>query len=419
MRGANDGAMATSCSYHGAVTWQLGASLAPPPPHCPDAYVCGGTSHHHNHTRPPHEWALVDETGCRHHPMTRDELCAAVGGGSRLLLLGDSLLAQLARVWQARVGLLQERGGENADTNDAEVCERGAYVRCGAARGGGAVVWWAQAPHVADGHFGKWQTREPGRIYQPPYRGMENRLWVLTTQRDPRATEDFTASDPNASVCAREMRNDPNAFGTFARPPSAWLELVGNATDVVYNQGTHVHDFVSALRNCYAAWSVEDADVVARRDAMRFLARQAGRVARLFREHSESSHDVLQARGGTHRQHGGTRFFLLTGYMSAWYGWTGGTAGGATRPLPHAAVLPPKADSNYDHDLVPLISDELVSAFLAANHSVIDVEQVMGSRVDDHKSSLTGHGDNLHFCSDGTTVNYALDLVIRHVYPTA
>lgn len=70
---------------------------------------------------------------------------------------------------------------------------------------------WAAAPFIASGHVGRWQElpeseREAGKQpRKPPYRGMENRLWVLTTERHPITTSDFTTSDANGSTCESEV----------------------------------------------------------------------------------------------------------------------------------------------------------------------------------------------------------------------
>ena len=144
---------------------------------------------------------LVGADGCVQPLLSRSELCTLVPRHRLLLLLGDSLLSQVGQAWQARVGYsagVQPSG---------EVCARGALVTC---REGGAVQW-AAAPFIASGHVGRWQElpeseREAGKQpRKPPYRGMENRLWVLTTERHPITTSDFTTSDANGSTCESEV----------------------------------------------------------------------------------------------------------------------------------------------------------------------------------------------------------------------
>ena len=110
---------------------------------------------------------------------------------------------------------------------------------------------------------------------------------------------------------------------------------MANATDVVYNQGFHVHDFVLAISRCYAHHSVQRANEVAVRDTLRFMARQAGRVARLFGR--AAAHSPVADVGGaavgrvgvgasgkpqaTKPLMASKRFFYLTSFMSAWRGW--------------------------------------------------------------------------------------------------
>lgn len=200
---------------------------------------------------------------------------------------------------------------------------------------------------------------------------------------------------------------------------------MANATDVVYNQGFHVHDFVLAISRCYAHHSVQRANEVAVRDTLRFMARQAGRVARLFGR--AAAHSPVADVGGaavgrvgvgasgkpqaTKPLMASKRFFYLTSFMSAWRGWvvrpdagaadesTARNRRGATRPLDRAAILPRGVRNVMSHDLVPTLSDYSVAAFVAAGHGVVDIEQLMGVRIDDHNSSESGSGDNLHFCS--------------------
>ena len=165
--------------------------------------------------------------------LSRSELCTLVPRRRLLLLLGDSLLSQVGQAWQARVGYsagVQPSG---------EVCARGALVTC---REGGAVQW-AAAPFIASGHVGRWQElpeseREAGKQpRKPPYRGMENRLWVLTTERHPITTSDFTTSDANGSTCESEVG--------ICEPCSArlhrWAREYTHTRARTHTHNTHTH----------------------------------------------------------------------------------------------------------------------------------------------------------------------------------
>ena len=84
----------------------------------------------------------------------------------------------------------------------------------------------------------------------------------------------FTSSDPLGNRCARLVRSQPSRLALAAASEPSWRALVENATDVVYNQGSHLHAFVRSLKRCYQNSSVPQAQGVATRDALRFYARQ-------------------------------------------------------------------------------------------------------------------------------------------------
>ena len=74
--------------------------------------------------------------------------------------------------------------------------------------------------------------------------------------------------------------------------------------------------------------------------------------------------------------------------------------------------------SQYSHQLVFAINDVSAAAFRAHGHGVIDLESMLGARVDAHPGSFDGTGDKLHFCQPGPT-DWGLDAILRRTHPLA
>ena len=69
----------------------------------------------------------------------------------------------------------------------------------------------------------------------------------------------------------------------------------------------------------------------------------------------------------------------------------------------------------YSHQYVYWMNDMMRSAFRAQGHGVIDVETMLGVRVDAYPCSKDGAGDKLHFCQPGP-VDWALDVMVRQTH---
>ena len=186
---------------------------------------------------------------------------------------------------------------------------------------------------------------------------------------------------------------------------------------VVYNQMAHIHYFITLVQQCYAAEmqmggsgttdsrtaSVDDesATSAAVRDVLRYWAGDQARWARLLANLTadDPSTDV----------------FLRTSPPAA-DTFCAKSAGASRTPIDASALAHGvmTGRGEYSHQYVYWMNDMMRSAFRAQGHGVIDVETMLGVRVDAYPCSKDGAGDKLHFCQPGP-VDWALDVMVRQI----
>jgi len=143
---------------------------------------------------------------------------------------------------------------------------------------------------------------------------------------------------------------------------------------------------------------ISEARVSARNDALRFWRRQVAAIA----AHIRDAHPTVRA---FYRTSPAPAEFKVRGK-----GWPGG-------PLREIGPLEGAQNDEYDHNILRNMNDIGAAAFQSAGHGVIDVETMLGLRVDSHPAShsSTGEGDALHFCMPGVP-DYALDYILRSIF---
>lgn len=343
-------------------------------------------------------------------------LCTQLSG-TNMLFIGDSLSLQFYESFRAR--LRHERYAHGPDAGNAWCrgrCE-GPFGRlCG---GHCAVPNLDDNPHSS--HFSVCDGGAAMMI-------AEGFRWVVSA-------DSFVASDPQAGRCASRVRRSPSSFGLEVIPKSHVQQMLTAALKpittpqgvkhpvqrlvVVYNQMAHIHAFIKSVRECYATeggMSESLAATAAERDVLRFWADDQARWANL-----------LQQLRANLTLNGGARI--------------GGLASPAPRIDVYLRTSPPAADAfctkpdgsprtpltpavltngvmhgaaEYSHHLVHHLNDVMRAAFRAHGHGVVDVEAMLGVRVDAYPCSHDGTGDKLHFCQPGP-VDWALDALVRQI----
>ena len=368
---------------------------------------------------------------------TADELCTRLGDSS-LIFIGDSLSLQIFDSFRARLRQRAFAGGFQAAWKEcmskqpnpcegeasAELCDglctggvthqqSANYARCtrggGGSGGGGGSVYMAQA-----------------------YR------WVMSADH-------FESSDPvRGAHCAEKIRHEPRAFGLFVVPPAHLHKMVrevarqatrtrhgqagrghnrSTSVTLVINQFAHIHNFLGSVALCYNASGMggerrqpslgNDLVSVATRDVLRYWALDQARWALTLRnlQRNLSSHPSKPIE---------LRVFYRTS-APACDAFCVSPQGAPRRPVAMSELLDKATDagaSQYSHHLVFGINDVSRAAFRAHGHGVIDLEGMLGTRVDAHPGSYDGVGDKLHckagaFSSDATPLSPCPLLVQR------
>ena len=307
-----------------------------------------------------YSWSSGKERGVR--PLaSSDELCNLTRG-RRVLQIGDSLSGQFITSWCNRLG----RKGVRANVlGRPHYHVTGAMCSC-PGKSGGSIV-----------HY-------------------EAYNWVLCEGDDC----GFSPGHPAVVACA------PTVAPTVARfTPSALLKHIArsNATDVVWNDFSHMNNLWLQMRSCYRKRLVQvyahHADDLAWSDLLRFWARRTARLAHTL-------------------QRSGLRNFYRTSPAAADV-WLRGerSVPDARVPIPLGQVqLAAHNDSEYSHGLYMPINHISIAAFEAAGHHVIHTDAMLTSRIDAHPASIAPNrtGDALHFCMPGP-VDFALDSVLRAI----
>ena len=172
-----------------------------------------------------------------------------------------------------------------------------------------------------------------------------------------------------------------------------------------------MHHTLARLEECYASIANIDAAKtvdLAQRTLFEFWRRESVREAALLRDIARDAERATASPPGTR-----VRVFYRTSPISA----DALVRSGPTSPLDERSLLTidtgGKSDE-YSHSTPPTINDIAAAAFKSAGHGVLDLEVMLGMRVDNHPGTHSKSGDTLHFCLPGA-VDWALDAVLRDV----
>lgn len=311
--------------------------------------------------------------------MAAPELRAALPPNTRLMFLGDSLSLQFADSYNLRPCPTTRAGVNSKCTNGPDAVYR---------------TWRVHA-------FAPVEFRSSNPRVQPcvhDFRSNKKKHVQKSTEHD------------DAATFEEALLHEKN---------STHVDAVHNAV-IVVNQAAHLHRPADRLGACYAKHDASAtptaALVAAQSDLLAWWRREVERQARhlsRFCARAKEVHNVT------------VRVFYRTSPPAADI-WVRNTRveNRPTTPLPPDADLaeayksPGTRDGiEYSHNLFGAINDMSTAAYLAAGHGVIDVEHMLGVRVDAHPASGTqGHGDALHFCAPGP-VDFAVDAVVRALWP--
>ena len=358
------------------------------------------------------------EAGVGPELQSADQMCDRMQG-THALFIGDSLSMQIYESWRARLRQQRFAAGEEST--------------CGSTADGATTTggWHnshrceGPAPELCAGHCVN--RDDDNDRHSSSYAVCDNGATVFMAQAfnwvmDPSA---FTSSLESriGAQCAGRLHRVPSDFGLVkipsahlrqmlehvAKPMSTRRGVQHNASRILvyYNQYAHLQKPISNMKDCYAS-GVSEADAwsAARRDVMRFWASDMAKWAGAFRELKEP----LAERG-----------LRLQVY------WRSSPAACDSVCLPdkgaHELAEPASlitgvlANSKYSHDLVYWVNDIGRAAFEAAGHGVIDLEHMLGVRVDMHPASLpnqdgTIYPDTIHYCQPGPA-DWALDVLMN------
>ena len=260
--------------------------------------------------------------------------------------------------------------------------------------------------------------------------------WVLDVH-------DFTASDSRGDQCASRVRSDPLSFGLVLIPIPHLMSMMINAAwtphgparrdgrrgsqDValVLNQFAHVHAFVQKVTECYAAAGIGSTPAPWLGSLPGGLLSGGTRCAEIGPDQGRWASTLgrcsTTSRRASHRWRG-----RLQGYPSradqpkvsnlARILWQILPHGAPRRPLNASTLVSATMGTKaaFSHQLVFALNDVSRAAFHAHGHSIIDVESMLGVRVDAYPASDDGDGDKLHFCQPGPP-DWAMDVVLKRV----
>lgn len=383
---------------------------------------------------------------------TAQENCAILRG-THVLLIGDSLSYQMYESWRARLRTM--RYADGLDAGNARCSSGGCEGARGAMCSGYCVVRHDDN-HRHSSHYSVCDNGAAVLI-------AEGFRWVMDISA-------FSASDASAQQCVRRVRRNPDHFGIVEVPAAHLVKMLASALEpartpsgsrhpprrlaVVYNQMAHVHLFVSKVKECYiqsAGMEERTAESAATRDVLRFWARDQARWAVAFDVarsnvtaqaeararahgggggrgygHGGGAHSRTRSSGGDSAGDGGesTVAYSHPPQIDVYYRTSPGACDAFCIP-PHGAPRAPidpsqlvhgvfTGRSEYSHQHAFTTNDMASSAFRARGHGVLDVEDMLGVRVDAYPSSTDGVGDKLHFCQPGPP-DWALDHLIRRV----
>jgi len=336
-----------------------------------------------------------------------EELCNHLRG-TNMLFIGDSLSLQIFDSWRARLRHYRfATGGQyNFDRSCQGDCEGAAPALC---RG----LCTNRMEHHLSSLYSSCDNGATLYLAQA-FR------WVLDVSS-------FVSSDPRGAECAQRLRRNPSNFDLVLIPPSHVANMLLEVSRpahihwsmkrnvrkvvVVINQFAHLHTLIGHLQMCYAATGVGSDPLaspqnVAERDVLRFWAQDQARWAATLQalQHNLSKQDV------------DVRVFYRTSPVAC-DTFCVPPNGAPRHPVDPTTLLDramvDAGKQQYSHHLVFSVNDACRAAFSAHGHSIIDLETMLGVRVDAHPASFDGTGDKLHFCQPGPT-DWALDAIVRH-----
>lgn len=397
-------------------------------------------------------WSESGAAGSSHRPrlLEGDELCRRMRG-LNLLFIGDSLSLQLYDSWRARLRQTRYAAGRDTaertckgDAGAGELpCEGFAPVLC---QGSGPILCNGGAPPPQDpGRGSLYSACDNGATFfmAQAYR------WVLDAS-------DFTSSDRRGDACAARVRADPLSFGLVVVSQSHVASMVRNAAwtphgpprrsdgrrgargvAVVLNQFAHVHAFVAKVMECYARAGIgstpeapgtatppEDYHLAAR-DVLRFWSADQGRWAETLRQvrvnlssagpTGDSEAPSAAPSESEAREALDVRIFYRTSPASC-DAFCTPPHGAPRSPVNASSLVSATMNSAaaFSHQLVYALNDVSRAAFRAHGHGIIDVESMLGARVDAYPGTHNGEGDKLHFCQPGPG-DWAMDVVVRRI----
>ena len=356
------------------------------------------------------------EDGVGPELQSANDMCERMQG-THALFIGDSLSLQMYESWRARLRQQRFAAGEEGtcgSTADGATTTGGWHMsrRCE-----------GPAPELCAGNCVN--RADDNDRHSSSYAVCDNGATVFMAQAFNwiMDVKSFTSSVVDMPKCANRLHRSPSDFGFVeiprehlgrmlehvAKPMRTRRGVQHNASRIIvyYNQFAHLHTPILALQDCYAS-GLSDADAwsAARRDVMRFWAADMAKWAAAFRDLK----GPLAERG--------LRLQVF---------WRSSPAacdsvclpdkGARSLAEPGPLITGVLGSSRYSHDLVYQVNDIGRAAFEAAGHAVIDLEHMLGVRVDMHPASLpnpdgTIYPDTIHYCQPGPA-DWALDVLMR------
>ena len=155
--------------------------------------------------------------------LSSTEMCNLLPKNITVLMIGDSLSAQLVWSWSSRL-LVPENVGEIHFQGSVGVDRRQTSV-----------------PTCSHGS----SVQQPGRF----------RVSNLILKE---SLFEFTASDLRCNKCLSELRTHPENFGLTVHTASEFEEMLEGFQVVVLNQHAHVNKFVTPLERCYYLYTANE-----------------------------------------------------------------------------------------------------------------------------------------------------------------
>ena len=314
----------------------------------------------------------VDVNGTPWNISTGEELCALIPRNESIVMIGDSLTRQFVSSWQHRL-------------------------------------------LAAFSSWKVWQNYTPNALNSTGVGTMCPRTSI--TLRSKTVQEPRGAAINMSAASSAWQASDVRLTGCAERFPGLSPVLKGNvtaiaddATLIVVNCFAHLNFVIGPIERCYRGRLAREGNessthtgthLIAVRDVLRAWRIQISRFAAFLGQ-------LVEARRSTHRR---LRVVYRTSPPAA-DPWPVQNA-----PMAIADMFDHIANYSkgsgpfaYSHEIYIAVNEMSCAAFLAAGLECIDMEDMMGGRVDAHTRV-----DRLHFCQPGV-VDYALDELLRTLY---